>query len=91
MTDLSNIFTQLIADARNGPELGAAIHILASCCYKLENMGYDVCIDGQLIESKDLCSGNYPEYEDLSGSAHFFSLTKNGVPEQYYLVEFPQR
>lgn len=54
-------------------------------------MGYEVCINGQLIESKDLCSGNYPEYEDLSGSAHFFSLTKNGVPEQYFLVEFPQR
>lgn len=91
MTDLSNLFTQLIADALIESEPGAAAHILGKYCYKLETMGYNVSIDGQIIKSKDLFSGNYPEYEDLSGSALFFSLSPNGVPEQDYLVEFPQR
>ncbi len=88
MTDLSNLFAQLISDVQNQSEISAG-HILGSCCRKLETMGYDVSIDGKTIRSEDLFSGNYPEYEDLSGSAHFFSLSKEGVPEQDYLVEFP--
>lgn len=91
MTDLSNLFTQLIADALIESEPGAATRILGTYCYKLEAMGYDVSIDGQTIKSQDLFSGNCPEYKDLSGSALFFSLSQNDVPEQDYLVEFPQR
>ena len=47
MKDLSKLFTQLITDALNGSDTGA--HVLGSLCSKLEDMGYDISMDGEKI------------------------------------------
>ena len=88
MKDLSKLFTQMMTDVRNEPDPGLEESILGAFCSKLESMGYNVTIDGQRINSKDLVSSIHPEYKDLSGSDHFFSLSRNGEPEQDYMVEF---
>ena len=88
MKDLSKLFTQLMTDVMNEPDPGLEESILGAFCSKLESMGYNISIDGQRINSKDLVSSIYPEYKDLSGSTHFFSLSRNGEPEQNYGVEF---
>lgn len=81
---VSKLFTTLIADSQNGSN-----HVLGPFCSKLESMGYDVSLDGKKIDSHDLMSGHYPEFEELPGSAHFFSLFKEGVRKQEFFVEFP--
>ncbi|HTZ38914.1 MAG TPA: hypothetical protein VMB77_02065 [Syntrophales bacterium] len=86
MKKLSKLFSQLIEASQNG---NGSNHILSSFCSKLERMGYDVSVDGRRIDSNDLDSGKYPELEKLLGSAHFFSLFKNGIAKCEYFVEFP--
>jgi hypothetical protein len=88
MKDLSTLFTQLIGHVKNESDPALEESILGAFCSRLESMGYDVSINGQRINSKDLVPSIHREYQDLSGSALFFSLSRKGEPEQDYMVDF---
>jgi hypothetical protein len=81
---MEEIFSQFISDAKARPENN---HLVGSLCSKLENMGYDVSIDGRRVKAKDLLPGDQPEYELRPGAFYIFSLFKNGKQDQDWLID----
>ncbi len=84
MTDLNKLLTELFKESLNGSD-----KVVGPFCSILEGLGYDVSIDGKKIMSRDIFEGKYPEYNNLEGSAHYFSLFKNGIHKKEYLIELP--